>query len=248
MDKYFIVCFLVFIAGFVDSIAGGGGVISLPAYLLAGLPPHIALGTNKTSSSMGTIVSCYRYFKNGCFDFNAVLVAVIGALIGSFLGANTSLGLSDKQLNFLVLCILPLVIIFLLTKKDLGTYQENVKSNKYLFYSFLIGLGIGFYDGLIGPGTGTFMAICFCLIGFDLKVATGNTKFVNLASNISAFITFLIHNQINFPLALTAGIFGILGNYIGSGLAIKNGARIIKPLFYLIIIILIFKLGLELFY
>lgn len=234
LTTYLIVCPLVMLGGLIDSIAGGGGLISLPAYYLAGLPMHFALGTNKLSSSIGTFTSTIRFIKSGRVHLLSACVAAAGALAGSWVGARMALLLNDKYLKYIMLVLLPAVAVFVLLNRNFG--RENRArdfSNTVLcLLSAVSGLCIGCYDGFFGPGTGSFLILAFtCLMKFDLTTSSGNAKVVNLASNIAAVFTFLLSGSVVILLGIPAAIFGVLGNWIGSGLAIKNGGKVIRPVF-----------------
>ncbi len=244
---YLIVCPLVFLAGFVDAIGGGGGLISLPAYMLAGVPPHLAIGCNKLSSCIGTSVSTGRFIINGYVRMKPALIAACFAVIGSAMGASISLMINENLLKYVMVAILPIAAYFVLRQKDLG---ENAKTNskspgQVLFISIIAAFVIGMYDGFYGPGTGTFLLLI--LIGvakLDLKTASGNMKIINLASNIAALTVFIINGTILYPLALTASVFSIAGHYAGSGMVLKNGRKIVRP----VILIVIFLLAIKVFF
>lgn len=245
-----VVCPMIFAAGFIDSIAGGGGLISLPAYLFAGLPIHFAYGTNKFSSTFGTIFSTFRYIKSGQVHLKSALISAVGALIGSFLGAKLALALDEKFLKYFLIVMLPVVAIIVLIKRNFGDEDRtfDISEIRVLVLSFLSGLIIGAYDGFFGPGTGTFLILAYTgLIGFSLVKASGNAKIVNLASNISALATFAAHGKIVYMIGIPAIIFGIAGNWIGSGLALKNGARIIKPIFIGVLLLLFGTVAYDIF-
>ncbi len=240
-----LVCFFVFLAGFIDSIAGGGGLISLPAYIASGLPVHMALGCNKFSSAFGTIVSSIRFWKNKKVHIKTVVVSIACALVGSAAGARTVLYVDDFIFRIILIIIIPIVAAFVFLKKDFGLENkvDTLHQGKVLIISGLIGLGIGFYDGFLGPGTGTFLIFSYSLLlHFDLVTASGNAKLVNLSSNIGALIMFMIHGQVYFELAVPAAFFGVAGNFIGSGLALKRGSKIIKPVFLIALGLLVLNL------
>ncbi|NLI92752.1 MAG: TSUP family transporter [Peptococcaceae bacterium] len=245
MKVILFVCFFVFLAGFIDSIAGGGGLISLPAYIASGIPVHLALGCNKFSSACGSTVSSLRFWKNKKVHIKTVVISVACALAGSAAGARTVLYVNDHLFRIILIIVIPIVAVFVTLKKDFGTTNEvdSLNQRKVIILSAVIGLGIGFYDGFMGPGTGTFLIFCYALLlHFDLVTASGNAKLVNLSSNIGALIMFLIHGQVYFALAVPAAFFGIAGNFIGSGLALKNGSKIIKPVFIIALGLLILNL------
>ena len=229
-----IICPLTFLAGFIDSIAGGGGLISLPSYLLIGLPSHAALGTNKLSSSFGTLVATIRYAKNRQILYKSAIPAALAAFAGSWLGALLALSFEEKFLRIILVVILPAIVIFFLANKKFGneTRAAVLSDTRIIVLSVLTGLVIGTYDGFFGPGAGTFLILAFTgIIGFDLTTASGNAKVVNLASNISALATFIFSGSVIYAIGIPAAVSGILGNWIGSGLAVKGGAKVIKPVF-----------------
>lgn len=237
---------LIFLAGFVDSIAGGGGLISLPAYLFIGVPSHYALGTNKLSSTIGTIFSTLRYAKGRAIVYSVGIPSVIGALIGSYVGAKIALFLSNELLKIVLTILIPLAALFVLfgrvKEKDQSNVIEFTKFKTY-FISFLVGLTIGAYDGFFGPGTGTFLIILYVsILNLNHVSASGTAKIVNLSSNIGALLTFVIGGKVIYSLGLPAALFGIAGNWIGSGLALRKGAKIIKPVMVGVLSLLFVKI------
>ena len=239
-----IVCPLVFCAGFVDAVAGGGGLISLPAYIFAGVPIHIAYGTNKFANCTGTFVACVKFFKSGNIRIKSAVLSAAGALIGSWFGTQLVLVLDEKYLKYCLMIILPVFAVFLLFNRNFGSSDEVKKiSNKKLYVlSFIIGMVIGAYDGFFGPGTGTFLVLSFTsILGFDLITASGNAKVVNLASNFPALIAYMIDGKILFSIGIPAAICAILGNYIGAHMAIKSGVKVIKPIILVVVVMLLGK-------
>lgn len=228
----FIVCPMVFLAGFVDAVAGGGGLISLPAYLFAGLPIHVAYGTNKLSGCCGTTMAVLKYGKGGYIDWRTALTAGAGSLVGSWLGAKLTVLLSPEALGRCMLVILPLVAVFLLFKRDFGKTSGNSPIPARLLPLAAVGVGlvIGAYDGFFGPGTGTFLVIALtAILGQSLTIATGNAKVINLCSNIAALVAFIPAGKVLWSVGIPAALFGIAGNYLGSKTAIKKGAAFIRP-------------------
>lgn len=244
LSMFLIVCPLVFLASFVDAIAGGGGLISLPAYLLAGVPIHYAIGTNKLSSALGTVVSTARLVKNKYADMGLAVPTITAALIGSFIGANLALHTSAKALQMLLLPVLPVVAFYVLKTKDLDREDaDSISRTKKCVIATACSFVFGMYDGFYGPGTGTFILLTFTgLAKMDLRTASGNMKLVNLASNISALVTYIFAGKILWALGLSAAIFSIAGHYIGSGLVMKNGTKIVRPIIIVVLILLFIKL------
>lgn len=232
------------IAGFVDSIAGGGGLISLPAYLAIGLPPHAALATNKFSSVCGTFTAVVRYWHAGTVRVRIGLFAAAGALAGSALGAKAALLVPAPTINAIMLVLVPVVLVFFLVhdrvpKRHLARWRPAGQRGRNVA-SLAIGGVIGCYDGFFGPGTGTFLTIAFAaILGFDLLTASANARLANLASNVGGVTVFLWSGRVVFPLALWAAGAGIAGNLLGSMLAVKRGARIIRPLMVVVLVLLL---------
>ncbi|MBR5468022.1 MAG: TSUP family transporter [Firmicutes bacterium] len=239
------ICPCTFLAGLIDSSAGGGGLISLPAYLVAGLPPHAALATNKCSSTFGTMFSTANFIRNGKINFRAALPAAVMALLGSHIGAKLSMLANETVLRYIMIVAVIAIAIFITVKKDFGSTDNSGKYTKTRMFimSVIIGFVIGMYDGFFGPGTGTFLILSFsAFAGFDLLTASGNAKLVNLASNVAAFLTFAFSGEILFAIGIPAALTGIAGNIVGSNLALKKGSKYIRPMFILALTLLLLKL------
>ena len=234
---YLIVCPLVFLGGFVDSIAGGGGFISLPAYIMSGLPVHMAIGTNKLSSAMGTSLATYRFAKKGYINLKTAIYCAICALIGSMMGAKTALLIDDKIFKLIMLVILPITGLYVIFNKSLEINKEKLDEDytfshkRTLSIAMIVALIIGFYDGFYGPGTGTFLMIALTsLVHMTLNESAGITKVINLTTNITSLCVFLLNGKVMLSVGLIAGLFGIAGNYIGTNLFSDKGSKIVKPL------------------
>ena len=242
-----VVCVGVFCASFVDAIGGGGGIISLPTYVLAGLPMHLALGTNKLSSCLGTVASTVRYIKNGYVDWSLAVPSMLLAIVGSYFGTKLHLTVNEEHLKFVLLFVLPVIAVILLKRKDLPEQKRPLNHKLRCFIVCAVSLVFGVYDGFYGPGTGTFLLLGFCyLAGLDVRTASGNMKVVNLSSNVGALITSLMASKVVVPLGLLAAGFSVAGHYLGSGLAIKNGSKIVRPIILVVISLLAVKVILEL--
>lgn len=248
MLEYLIVCPLVFLGGFVDAVAGGGGLISLPAYMIAGLGPVEAIGTNKFSASCGTFVATMRYSRCGYIQWRGLLSVVIAALVGSWIGARLALLMESDIFKTVMLIILPITAIFVLNKRALSKYRVPFAVRKTIVVMTILALFMGVYDGFYGPGTGTFlMLLLVCVARLRLERAVGTTKVINLSTNIASLSVFLVHGKVVFPLALVAAVFGIAGNYIGSKYFMQKGSGFVKPLIVVVLSIFFFKLCWELF-
>lgn len=246
---FFIVCPLVAVAGFVDSIAGGGGLISLPAYLISGLPVHTCIATNKLSSSMGTTVATAKYALSGYIDWHLAIFCAAASLLGAALGANIALLISDDAFRALMLIILPLTALYVLRRKDLfaGENQRRLSFIRTALLSSAIAFALGMYDGFYGPGTGTFLILLLTRFAhMDLHRANGITKVINLSSNLSSLAVYLANAQVLMPLGLCAGAFSILGNYLGSRCFTQKGASIARPIILLVLTVFFARTVLEL--
>lgn len=245
-----IACPLVFIAGFVDSVAGGGGIISIPAYLLAGMPTYLALGTNKLVACMGTALSSVKYFRSGRVVVKIAALAAIGSLCGSFIGTNLALLIPERILRLVVLVALPVVAVFLIRRREFGrdeSQRKVMKPAKETVLALGSGVTIGLYDGLVGPGTGTFFILIFTgIFGLDLLTSSGCAKISNLASNLMSVIIYLINGKIWFAVAIPAIVCCMLGNYAGARYAIKGGSGNVRKIMFVVLILLFVKIGLEL--
>ena len=245
---FLIVCPLVGVAGFVDSIAGGGGLISLPAYLISGLPVHTCIATNKLSSSMGTTVATTKYALSGYIDWHLAVFCSAASLAGAALGANIALLISERIFRILMLIILPLTALYVMRRKDLFS-AKNRKELSFLhsvLLSSVIAFALGMYDGFYGPGTGTFLILLLTRFAhMDLQRANGITKVINLSSNIASLIVYLMNGQVLLLLGLCAGAFSILGNYLGSRCFTKKGADIARPIILLVLIVFFVRTVLE---
>ncbi len=245
-----IVCPLIFIAAFVDAVAGGGGLISLPAYLLAGLPPHNAMATNKVVSPIGSLVATIDYLRKGKINLLVGGVAAIGAICGATIGSRLVLLMSAKLLNTLILFSLPVVAVFIFTQKNLGSddsVPKDISKTAKIVFAFLTGLVLGFYDGMVGPGTGTFMIIAFAKIfGFDLVTSSGCAKIANLASNLGSAVVFILAGKVLWPVAIPAAVCSLAGGHFGAAYAIKGGSKNVRKVIFVVIGLLFVKFIAEL--
>lgn len=244
---YLIVLPMVFLAALVDSIGGGGGLISLPAYTLAGLDYGLASGCNKFSACFGTLSSVLRYLKGGKILWKPALAAALGALPGAWLGTYISMLLSSRFMHIFMICATPVVGVLVVLKKDANADPKPV-TKLTLLMCFLSGLIVGVYDGFFGPGTGTFLILLFtALTGMDMVTASATSKPVNLASNLSSLITRLAAGQVIFALAIPAMCFSVAGGWLGSKLALLRGAKFIRYVMLGVLALLVTTLILELF-
>lgn len=244
LETFLIICPFLFLAGLIDAIGGGGGLISLPSYLIAGLPPHAAVATNKLSSACGTTLATYRFIRNGLVNFKLAIPSVIVAIIGASIGANLSLLLNEDIMLYIMVGILPLCAFLVLNKRFFHDGGNNIVTlDKHTYMVVIIAaLIIGMYDGFYGPGTGTFLIIAFTIFAkLSIKTANAQAKVINLTSNITSLVVFLLNKEVVFSIGLVAAACNMLGGYIGSGLVMKNGTRIVKPSIMLVLVLLALK-------
>ncbi len=245
---FVLVCPFLFLAGFVDSIAGGGGLISMPVYLLAGLPPHTAVATNKLSSTCGTALTTVRFVKNELINLKLAVPSVIAAVAGSSLGARISMSIDEKILRNLIICVLPVAAFFVLNKKMFSREGGETAevTRRTVTVSMIAAFLIGIYDGLYGPGTGSFLIIAFTVFAhLSVETANAQAKAINLTTNLTALTLFLLSGKVLIPLGLAGAACNMAGNYIGSGLVMKKGGKVVRPLLLIVLAILFIKLIME---
>ena len=242
---YLIVLPAVFFAGAVDAIAGGGGLISLPAYLAAGLPPHFALGNNKFSSSFGTLFATLRYHQEKLIDLPVALLSAAFALAGSYLGTRSVLLVDPGFLRYVLIALIPVITVFTLLNQTMGAHDHSgaVSARRKFLLSGAAALVIGFYDGFFGPGTGSFLILFYTLaLRYDFVTANANTKVVNLASNVAAVVTFMAGHKVIYAIGVPAAACGIAGNLLGARLVLQRGAKVIRPIFIAVLVLLFAKI------
>ncbi len=247
--QYVIVFVLIGFAGFIDSIAGGGGLISVPTYLALGMPAELILGTNKCVSSTGATFAVFRYVRSRTIIWQTVIYAIVAALVGSAIGASLSAYLSRHLLFTLLLVVIPILLYLQARKIPLSSERLALTRQQIISRAILAGFFLGGYDGIFGPGTGTFLLLAFMLfLHMETRAASANARIVNYASNISAFIYFLIQGRIFWPVAVVAVFASILGNWLGSGMVINNADKVVVPVFRFVLFMLMLKCSYDLFF
>ncbi len=243
LTQLIIICPLLFLAGFIDSVAGGGGLISTPAYMLAGLPMHEVLGTNKVSGALGTSLAAGKYIKSGKVQWKTALTSAAFSFAGSFTGSQIALMIDRIKLKTAFTFVLPFIAAFVLFNKKADSGMQKLFGAKLYIAAAIIGFVIGIYDGLIGPGTGTFLIFAYTtFIGYDYITAGGNAKIINLSSNLAAAASYLFAGKVIWMIAVPAAASNMLGNYLGSSYAIKNGSKAIKKMLIFVLIGIFVKL------
>ena len=244
IEIFLIVCPLVFLAGLVDAIGGGGGLISLPAYMIAGLPPHMAVATNKMGATFGTALATMRFIKAGLVNIKLAIPAVVSAIVGSTIGANILLVVPSEVMNYVLIVVLPVSAFLVLNKKifnDKGSDTVVLDKRTYLT-AMAAALIVGIYDGFYGPGTGTFLIIAFTVFAkIDIKTANAQAKVINLTTNLTALVILLINGQVLLPLGIAAAACNMVGGYIGAGLAMSKGSNLSRNCIIFVLFLLALK-------
>jgi uncharacterized membrane protein YfcA len=237
-----------FCAGWIDAVVGGGGLLQLPALLLIpGISPVQALATNKLASVFGTATSSATYYRRAKPDIRTAVPMAIVALIGSFGGAAVATVLPPAAFKPIIVIALLVVALFTAFRPQMGAAtQLRFHGHKHHIMAGAAGLGIGFYDGMIGPGTGTFLVITLvALLGYDFLQASAKAKIVNLATNAGALMLFIPHGAVLWLLGGILAVANVAGSYLGSRMAISRGTTFIRVVFLVVVIVLIGKLGVD---
>lgn len=239
-----IICGLGFLAAAVDAIAGGGGLISLPALLLVGIPPHLALGTNKFAATMGSLNSSVTFARSGKVNYKLVKWLIPSTFLGACLGVWSVLQVSASFLNKIVPILVIFVGIYTLGHKKFGIedqFQGIKRSN--LIGGIIVSFALGFYDGFFGPGVGTFLIFAFITVfGFDFVTSSANSKVLNFISNCTSLILFAWNGKILYQYGIPMAIAMLIGSQAGSRLAINRGAKLVKPIFLAMSVLVAVKL------
>ena len=229
-------------AGFVDSIAGGGGLITIPVLLSAGLDPQTTLGTNKLQASFGSGSATWHYAQAGTVNLSDCVCGFLVALVAAALGAIAVQQVGPEILRKAIPVLLVAVAVYLVLKPRVGEQDLHPRMPR-LAFDVVFGLLIGFYDGFFGPGTGTFWAVAYMLgLGFSMTKATGYTKVMNFASNISSLVLFILGGKVLFLIGIIMGVGQLLGARLGARMVITRGTRFIRPVFLTVVFSLVIKL------
>lgn len=252
MSQLITLCLFAFLAGFIDSIAGGGGLIQLPALLV--VLPNTAIplifGTNKVSSIAGTLAAAISFSQKIPINWLVAATSAIAAFIFSFLGAKTVSIIQPTTLRPVVLIILCVVAAYTFFKKDFGAQKAlSYSTIQQIIYAIFIGALLGFYDGFLGPGTGSFLIFAFVgILGFDFLTASATAKIINASTNIAAIIYFAFTDNIIYHVALPMALCNMLGAHFGVKIAILKGSAFIRILFIVVVSLLILKLAYDIFF
>lgn len=250
-SEIIILCVAAFAAGFIDAIVGGGGLVQTPAILVT-LPQHpvaTLLGTTKIPSFTGTFIASIQYARKIKLQWRMLLFMCMIALIAAMMGSYAVTIISSKYMKPIIFCVLILVAVYTFTKKNFGiAVSKNLHPHHELRYGILFAVAIGFYDGFIGPGAGSFLVIFFIgVLGFDFLKASAHAKFVNLATNLGSIIYFGGSGHILYQYAIPMAVFNISGSFVGSTLAIARGNKFIRVFFLFVIAGTILRFGYDIF-
>ncbi|MBF4501855.1 TSUP family transporter [Savagea sp. SN6] len=231
-----------FLAAFVDSVVGGGGLITLPALLFTGISPTAALATNKLASSIGSFTSSFMFLRSGHLDVKSLMKLFPLSFFGAMLGAYTVSFFDPNVLKPLMLIMLAIIAVYTLMKKDWGsvTQMKHFSTSTALLFAGIIAF-IGFYDGFLGPGTGSFLMFALLWRGFDFLQAAGNAKVLNFGSNFAALLMFMMLGEVLFVYGLIMGAAQIIGSIVGSRFAMKRGSGYVRILFIVVTVSLLAK-------
>ncbi len=229
-------------AGMIDAIAGGGGLLALPALLWAGLPPVQALATNKLQGTFGTMTASFNFVRRGEIDLRRLRIPVLMTFIGSAAGTLAVQRLGSEMLERIVPTLLIVFALYFLFSPRIGDQDAQHRIGHGLF-GLTIGFAVGFYDGFFGPGTGSFFAAAFVLLlGYSLRRATAGTKVLNFTSNVASLIFFALAGEVIWKVGLPMGIAQMIGAWIGSHLVMRHGARLVRPVLVVVSLAISLKL------
>jgi len=238
-------CPLLFLTGFIDAIAGGGGLIAMPAYMMCGMPMANVYGCNKFQCAFGSTVAAWKYYKSGCLDLKITVFSAVTAFCFSLLGTRIIFYLTDAQIRSMLMVLLPLTAILVIFVKSAWSYtaKEQPLTPHNILMAVFAGMAIGLYDSLYGPGGGTIAMLIFTfLFHYDIRTSSGNAKLVLIVSNYTALASYILSGRVIYAIGIPCAICNLLGNYIGAGFAIKNGAKIIRPVMICVVTVLILKI------
>lgn len=245
VEEILYLCLFAFMAGFIDSVVGGGGLIQVPALLvfLPGVPLPTVFGTGKFAGIAGTTAAMVKYVRSVKINYLAILPAAAAAFVCSFLGARALSHLDANLLKPLILVLLVLVAVYTFIRKDFGSlHAPRLTESKERLYGLLVGAAIGFYDGFFGPGTGSFLIFIFIgLFGFNFLAASAAAKVVNVATNLSALLYFAWNGHVLYEVAVPMAVCSILGSQLGTRTALKRGVGFVRVLFLVVVTGIILK-------
>lgn len=242
------VCVAYFAAGIIDAVSGGGGLITVPALMALGIPAHYIAGTNQCSAVIGNFASIYKYVRSGNVHFRSGLITAVTAIIGGIIGAELNMIIPEKYLVIIMILLMPAMALLVLLKKDFGEEDrsESLSRAKQLLFSCAIGLLAGAYQGFYGPGAGMLYMLGFAvLVRLSLVKASGTARFASVFAGLSSSLTYALSGLVIWQIVVVATVFNFAGNYLGASLAVKKGAKVIRPILLFVMALLFVKLALS---
>jgi len=239
-----VLCVISFIAGLIDAIAGGGGLIALPAFLAVGFPPHYIMGTSQCSTIPATILTTVQFAREGKVHWPSALICLPACIVGALLGARLNIVTPEHVLRIIMVALVPVVALVVLGKREMGEVNQvdTLSRRRLVVTNLLIGLVLGAYQGFYGAGSGTFLIMAFAIAcKLDLVTASGNMKFVCMASTLVATATYVLEGLVAWDFVLGIMLFNTAGAFIGARLALTRGTRAIRPMFAVVLTLLLVK-------
>lgn len=234
-----------FFAGIVDAVCGGGGLLTIPTFMITGIPVHYIAGTNLCSTSAGSVANLLIFAKEKQIHYHSALTTLPFAILGAFLGARLNLMVPERYLEIIMVALVPIIAILVLAKKEFGSENrvDTLSSGRLILNSLIIGLAIGCYQGFYSVGAGAFYLLAFAILDrLDLIKALGNTKIIIVFGNLTAALTYALSGNVIWSIVLAATLLNIIGSIIGSYLALTKGARIIRPMFIAVLVAITLRL------
>ena len=213
--------------------------------MMCGMPIYYVYGCNKFQCAFGSTIAAWKYFKSGCLDLKVTLISAITAFLSSMLGTRIIFYLKEEQIRSMLMVLLPLTAILVIFMKNAWNYTDTRKSLTVpvALKALLIGMTLGLYDSMYGPGGGTIAMLLFTfLLKYDIRTASGNAKLTLIVSNYTALLSYVLSGNVLYAIAVPCAFCNVLGNYLGAGFAIKNGAKIIRPVMICVVTVLIVKI------
>lgn len=246
-----LLCAFAFLAGFIDSIVGGGGLVQVPAFfvLYPTLPVPNVIGTNRLASAVGTSVAAWNYARRVEIPWRAVAFAALGAALLSYLGATVQSKLPSSVLKPIILVLIVAIAAYTYRKKDFGhLQQQRVSPERLPWYALAIGMTLGFYNGFVGPGTGSLLVFAFVsVLGYTFLMASPAAKIVNVVADVTSLVFFLLNKYVLFHLALPMMVCNVAGSYAGSQLAMLRGNTFVRKVFIVVVIGIVLRFAYDVF-
>lgn len=244
-----VIAAVYFFAGFIDSVCGGGGLVTVPALLAVGIPPHLIMGTNQSSTIVGSLWAFYTYLKNQKIHLFSALISLPFAIIGSYLGSELNMIIPEKSLQIIMLVMVPALAVFLVMKKNLGeeNHIDELPQKRVAWISAVLGLLLGMYQGFYGPGSGMLALFAYSFfLKLDLLRSNGNIKLVITASCLIASLNYALSGMIIIKIVILATVFNIIGSRLGVKYALTKGSKGIRPIMFVVIAGLMIKIIMDL--